>query len=540
MIQRTDSELVELFNEDLLPTYQSAKQLLVLAPKSALADIRILIEKIVSKLVDDYQIVPKPDGLHDSIEQLYQIHAINPDVKGLLHQIRILANRAVHLDPNAQTLDQDYGPASEEAIHKFCRLICMLRMSLYGLRDNEFFFEPDNSAETMLLSYNAVFENDPKARAQLKRILRGILEKRGSYTLNKKIQETLYYSVLAVSAAEDYDTDSLTEYAQSMIYGLPFNYGNKPESSDCQFYYFTELASRAPNCYGLKALLGRAILIDSKWGCPVDKWKQCLAFNYLDEASEYGEPVAQSSLAIIYADGFYRGQDLDKANNLLLSASKQSDPTAYMLLGHIHKQAGDIKESNSFFDQALSLGVHEAHLPLARNQLDAGNVKDAAAHYTSYIDSPSLIENKEDLREAKYEFCDLLINHCDEKAVFHGLHMLVRFAQLECLTENLSSELRAKCDRLAKVGLKRIRRTVTPEMISEDPAFFYSFTKDGKIKPFKKVEEVITALATNRAVEDEYSFSSKQLQHTVKPKKQGRNNMCACGSKIKYKHCCGT
>ncbi|WP_292949413.1 MULTISPECIES: DUF4145 domain-containing protein [unclassified Neptuniibacter] len=540
MIQRTDSELVKLFNEDLLPTYQSAKQLLVLAPKSALADIRILIEKIVSKLVDDYQIVPKPDGLHDSIEQLYQIHAINPDVKGLLHQIRILANRAVHLDPNAQTLDQDYGPASEEAIHKFCRLICMLRMSLYGLRDNEFFFEPDNSAETMLLSYNAVFENDPKARAQLKKILRGILEKRGSYTLNKKIQETLYYSVLAVSAAEDYDTDSLTEYAQSMIYGLPFNYGNKPESSDCQFDYFTELASRAPNCYGLKALLGRAILIDSRWGYPVEKWKQFLAFNYLDEACEYGEPVAQSSLAIIYADGFYRGKDVDKANNLLLSASQQSDPTAYMQLGHIHKQAGDIKESNSFFEQALSLGVHEAHLALARNYFANGNLKGAEKHYSSYFEKPSHIENKDELIKAKYEYCALLIDQGCENSILSGLRYLVHTFQIDIFYGDSDTELKARCQRLSKEGLKKVRRTVTQEMIIEDPIFFYSFSKDGKIKSLEQVNHIITVMGENRVIEDVYDFGFPKKNQPKTPSKQRRNDKCACGSNQKYKHCCGS
>ncbi|GGK80628.1 hypothetical protein [Amphritea balenae] len=56
MIERTDVELVTLYDRELTSHYQRAKKLMELAPKACLAEARVLLEKIVYELADSYQI----------------------------------------------------------------------------------------------------------------------------------------------------------------------------------------------------------------------------------------------------------------------------------------------------------------------------------------------------------------------------------------------------------------------------------------------------------------------------------------------------
>jgi len=130
--------------------------------------------------------------------------------------------------------------------------------------------------------------------------------------------------------------------------------------------------------YGMALLYGWDTEMDEKLG-----------YDYLEQASEKGQPEAKTLLVRMYMQNAYDGIDAEKAAELSISAAKDGIPEAQMFAGLAYMDGvsvkQDYKEAARYFRLAANQGNDEARTNLAYLfQEGLGVEKDPAKAFKMY------------------------------------------------------------------------------------------------------------------------------------------------------------
>lgn len=539
MTQRTDTELITLFNPALTEQYSNAKSFMTLAPKACFVEIRQLLERVVLDVADSFNLDTRHQSLFENIDSLKTSRFISSDLTDCMHEIRISLNPYLHYQKEDEvTKDAESNELkilAESNLKKFCELISRLRLTLSGQKDSSYTFEPDNSADLMKLTHKGIFGEDPQDRYRLARLLREIIgsKSRSFYIASVEIQQTLYHRLLETAARLDKLPEAEADYTALQLHGSYVLNWEEVKFPEKLLEETTEWWTRKDMGAALSVVVSRAVLTDKIPGFSPSKRQIKYALTQLNNAAELRYPAALSALGDVYQNGDYIEQDLDQAYALYQEAAAQSDPDGLVVFGLLLMQRKDYENARIQLEKALKEQSHIAHRCLGKLAVLERKWEEALFHYGDYLAKPSWV-GKIEFVEAKLEQTEILIKVGNTEPVLHGLNELWRLQQLNNDIKK-APDLLTKCRQLTIEALKKVKKDVTPSMVQENPALYLSFTKSGRVRTMNELEPILLGIETTK---DLY-FSFRHIpSRQVSKKRPGRNDLCPCRSGEKYKKCC--
>lgn len=307
-----DHELVALYSEEFAEQYKNAKSIASLAPKGCLTDLRILIERLIYTLAESYQVPRDKKSLHVTIEKLRATNLVTPALLDLIDEIRKPANKALHHDPEYLSQESGFEESAQRCLKTFCEVIALYRLSIQGKTDNKFKMVPDEKGDLMQLCYKAMFEDCTVARYQMTRVLGEHLYSWRRGEGNYALQRVMYLELLEICSENDGTVMAVHDYSQLKLYAdRILNVDCDPEPQAI-LERILSLAERNPDAFEVKALFGRAALVDGLWG-ELQRWKRDIAWEFLESSADACIPLALTSLAFLYSRGKHIEADTDKA-----------------------------------------------------------------------------------------------------------------------------------------------------------------------------------------------------------------------------------
>ena len=448
----------------------------------------------------------------------------------MIDDIRREANKALHPNPEDPSKTDDFSESAKRCINKFCEIIALYRISIQGRTDNKFKMVPDTKLDIMELSYQVMFENNPDDRYRLARVLDEQIYIRGHHNSNYNFQRVMYLQLLEICSERDGTVMAVRDFTHLKLYGDSF-LGVEPEkNAELILDKLRGLVDLYKDSFELKALFGRAVLIDGLWGEP-DRWQKNMALQCLEEAAEADIPVALTSLSELYRQGSHTDTDIEKSIKLLEKAVELGDPIALKLMGDIQLSKGSKDLAIASYRGAIDSGMLDAAVDLARTLASMKLPEEAVDAYQLYRSIPNL--DTSDFGSAEIGMGEQMIICASNNfsKMIEGLLHIVNAVHMHKLT----AEDKAIANKVAGGVLKRLKGKVTEDMSQEYGHLFLSFYPDGKIKKFENIFPGGRPPESNEL----FDFSVKRNPANKKEQLQSRNELCSCGTGKKYKRCCG-
>ncbi|MFW1678284.1 DUF4145 domain-containing protein [Pontibacter sp. JAM-7] len=451
-----DVDFVTQIESSLGESYSEAKLFVNVAPIQSLVQLRSILTKT-------YRLIASAAGIeliestanqqsrfsqHDYISQLKASNSISQDIISRLLEIKHAGNQAAHQESYELTADE-YIDLAHKSFVGFCELLKLIRASLFGKFDLDFYFEAETTSQLKDLAFDALFKNDIDAKYRLGIALCEYHAERneekaqaaepGDFVFFNR-ESFLLSADLIEAAAKHRHPDAMYEFAHLNLIG-----GVREKNHDLALDYLSFAAEKGHTM--AKAHVGKELLF-SEYN--PDERDISFALEHLNEAASLGDPLALSTLSDVYKDGKYLEADPQLAYEYLLQSARSDFPTAQVKLSLHCCNERKYDDAIFWLDRASDAGVIEASLFKAKllTELKPKSHEDVmkvVSLYKEYTDKKPTSENF-------YEFGSFLIDWAkDDVSLLTQAfqHLMVSYLAPGC-SQELSAIIRSKAKRLIK------------------------------------------------------------------------------------------
>lgn len=523
----SDIEFISEYNPALAEAYIAAKNLYIDAPIQTLVQLRSLLEIICSELINEYQLTSKGNELNEIVECLRNSKSFRPEITEYMHFIRKAGNKGAHF----KELNISFSELSDLALKSlidFCKLTEALWQQKQSKTPIYQFSEVINSP-VKEWCYQAIINNDTDAKFSVGMAL---LEKYRDQWKDKKSylidRSPLLKAIDFVQeAAEEFHPEAMLEYGVVLIDGF---YRERDFAKGKQYLYTS--ASRG----FWKAQVEFARLVVNTDTPDDDDITD--AFSFAMEAAEHGQ--AQYLLSKLHSMPQFKSENQTEA-------------------AFWHNKAVESGDRDALFEHAseqLSKTLSTEDVTKVMRQLFTAAEKGHQDAYKLYIDLSK--DSSHPTEVIRSLFDDYLSKYPDDYQMYVELaewlynkgsnHLELRKESLLQLIalfreKDLPSKLRSKLSKLSPKWLSEYERDLYNLGIKpskQHMVFLLSFKADGT--PHADVLDIgKTMMLINQNPENlpklvyKSIFTANSKAITVN---QGRNELCQCGSGLKFKRCC--
>lgn len=527
----SDIEFISKFNPELADTYTAAKNRYIDAPIQTLVELRSLMEKLCDELIDEYQVRCVSNDLHEKVNSLKSSNSFRPELIEIMHSIRKAGNDAAHRNERRISF-AEFSELALSRLKQFCTLAEIIWQQRQSTTPAYQFSDKINSP-VKEWCYKALFNDDREAKFEVGIALcekyRDQLNDENSSIIS---QAPLIKAIdLIQEAAEEFHPEAMFEYGLILLKGLEREVDLEKGK---QFLYSS--ASRG----FVKAKASYAELIVNSENS--DNYEIEDAYLLAKEAAESGNSKAQYWLSKIYSDPKFNVENQEEAELWFSRAVDSGDPDAQ----YEHAKAlcykkdaspDEILKALNLLENAIEKGHREAFKFYIGLYKDSQQTQLTKEHYRSYF------TRYPDDDEMLVEFVEWLYSKGAEQIEYmeEALHKLARIYRLE----KFPTELKAKLQRLSPTWLKEYEIALKT-IGGFDEIKHYSLLRNFKVDgtPHENVLDIsddIKLIRKNPELVRRLMYRSIFMASPPTSKTlQGRNEPCNCGSRKKYKKCCGS
>ncbi|WP_350647422.1 SEC-C metal-binding domain-containing protein [Pseudomonas sp. HY13-MNA-CIBAN-0226] len=536
-----DYEFADSISAEAGKFYRKAKSRLVDLPEHSLINQRSLAVVICNIIINCTSAeIDLWQDLDHKIGKLKRSHLINFDVADSLTSVRKNGNIGAHPEKYNLT-DAEKLEITKSSIKDCLNLLEHAYQLMHGTASVPTYEVTEPVGDFLqTMSYKAMVEGDAESQYLAGRYFQGRaakydddIRKIGHGFLGREYHSYLEQAQMWFKLAQHQDhRESLYEYGMTLAngqdkslvgmgqgciarsagmdyaeaqvqLGIYLRYGSHGFDVDLPeaLYNFTEAAQLDHPV----ALAELAEMHANGWGTPLDKQK---AFECSVRSAEAGYPQGQFYLSNCYATGMGVEPNDELAFEWLAKSAEQFHPKAMFVLAHAitsgQTTAFKIEVAKNYLNHCL-------HVPALQN--------DARVSYAKYL----------------LEF----------EPGLEGMMVAASLFQ-ECFeSEPAGSDLSKESATLGRKTITEIRQSI-PKLINKpkliEAALIISAYYDDQGYPYKNRAErmeMIMDISKKHSAGKDISGHLRTLGISQDHPKQGRNELCACGSEKKYKLCHG-
>ncbi|ABI40277.1 SEC-C motif domain protein [Shewanella sp. MR-4] len=539
----SDSELVRVFDQEISEIYNRAKRLYKSAPIQTLILLRAIATNIAYNLLEEFQNATDEVDLYGLLIELEKKRHVNHEIVHYLHTIRKSGNRAAHPEQFADN-EQDLVNQARTVLLTLCDTINLIRFSVHGAVTSQYHFEEPTEMALQEASYQAIFNNDPQAKFEVAisliegnqlRINHELDTLRRSNTdKHDHLKNALY---LLESSSNFNHLDS--RFVLGLVYGQGL--GCKPDMVKAiDHMYFCASHGNVM----AKAYFGDFVI--NKKDADISD-KQC-ALEFLEEAANMRNPLAQNVLSDVYSAGELVEKNQARSIELLIEAANCGYPESQYKLSEIYRQSGELEKYWEFIEKAINNNHALALLSAGRASALSKSHHRALEYYTRYLEI-----NDDAIATLEFGQIQLKTAGEDTAKIKKGIWELVKsYRDPKC-----PQILRRQIEVIVSKYLKEIDRLISfPSLNVKEQndliAFYMQFKANGS--PYESMEAMAKAIHQFSELDypekemalkaffympNNHKFKVSQRHLQLGKPKIGRNQTCNCGSGRKYKQCCG-
>jgi TPR repeat protein len=541
-IETTDDiQFINQFDEDYGKRYEDAKNVYQLAPVQTLSELRDITESICNDIVSEYGIELSATSFYEKIRAVSTSRHFSQNMTSNMHIIRESGNRGVHRKESNMSFD-DCSALALEMLRLFCDTVEILVATQNG-KTQKFIFKDEVKSPVKEWCYKALFENEITAKFDLGMALFDKYSEGIDKAETCKYRDTrlLKRAVDFIEeAAVEHHHEAMSEYSSILLHGIC---REKDVEKGINFLY--NAAS-----YGWTSSQAHFAWLFFENNKPdiqqyLSKEDEESAIAFAKEASEKDNATAQYVLSNLYQSGKYISKNPKKALSLLKASANSGFTEAMFKLAckYLMEKEKEIENErgDELFIKALKLlgkAFENGHQSAGKKIIallreESHEARDISNFYEKYLTTfPD--DTEECLQFALHLFETGSKNlECVEK----GLLLLTMIAE----QSELPSDTLQKINKLAPKWLDVFYKLIYGNYEQEQERVMniaVRFNPHGI--PHKNPSEIIIKMAENPEDMKKYIYVMKKPERIIHTpsKKYNVNDMCPCGSKIKYKKCC--
>lgn len=518
-----DEEFVKNLTPNIYKYYKEAKLYCVDCPDHSLVCIRSLCDEIIVELLNSVYKYNFKEDLFSAIKRAYEHKIITFDQYNNLNQLRSNGNKGAH--PNRYDISSDEKKLlAKKSIYLAFDTIkkCYLNITGNICPVDIEFFEDYYSYD---YCYEALFSSDFDSKCKV-----GLISK-DKYCQTKDEnyykQAIFFFSQgIGVHPESTYQygvtyipVDGNTDQAEACI-EIAANLGHvQAKSHLAQFYRDGSklfkidyeksrlLFEEAAKCGDIEALSDLGSMYLGGIGVDVDLLK---AFELFEKAALGGDPIAQYNLSCCYIEGIGVPSDVDKGIEWLKISSSQNFAKSKAELAEMYLQGTYVPA-----DKKLAEKLYE-EICVKFDDKSSGYNEEAVYNYAIHLSEGHF---------GKPDF----------------VKCLMLFAQLyfyEPTNADIREKIRNKSPEITNILLDKILNFKNFEDNIKYLKVLGFYKIDGT--PFSSLEEVEDKKNENMKIINKLKIENSNHKYSEKIMRGSeRNLICPCGSKKKFKKCCG-
>lgn len=537
-----DIDFAFLISEAVGTAYKSAQSHCHALPRHALVELRSLARLCSDDLSARARIEQPERNLERRIETLFERGAIDRVALSLLHELRRKGNMGAHPEDFPGSAQQFPTAAASALVTARALLAWMYRNYHDGAAPPDFELAPVDDGIMRALCYRAVMEADAEAEHTLGKMMSdraiGILQDSkaraiasGGGTIGGKdfdhaLGKALFWLRNAADAGHP---QAMTDYGKALA-----SKADGAEKMALGEHYILRAALLGNT--DAEAYVGHCHLVGSRL-LQVDFAQARI---YLERAAEHDHPSALSDLGTMLYQGLGVPRDRSQAALLVLRAARLGFPhaqfNAFVLLSNGDGVEQDQGAALTWLRKSSEQGHPEARLALA-TLMRSGQI----GQFGFDEIEATLLGALADRNAVRLELAALYLEpHSDPEYVARAAILLQQCYEM-ALAEG-DAVLAAKCQAASPPAIKALLAAL-PRMNAKtlQGALYISQFFDEHFLPYPNRAEQSRRLAA--VVQDAVGqLQGVQAELDLAPDpghKQGRNDLCGCGSGRKYKKCCG-
>lgn len=539
-IELTDENLVRYFDIEIFYIYEVAKELYLDTPVHALMHVRHMSTLLVKREICRTEALkPSIVNNYDTFNQIKALQKIKDypnQIIDLLHKIRKSCNHAAHLEKNDLS-NAEFSNLARETLKQICDVIALLNSDL-STESTPYVFVENTLPILKDLLYQASIEKNTKAKVKAGKILSEcwILEIENNALKNKKLkinnglqfndyQRKLAYEFLYSAAFEDNDLEGMFYLAFLIKHRLIHN-RDSLDWSELMLETAQLGHEKAKRFWGYQTLVS----CNGKYNKETSSDEQVLALSYVKEAASEHR-THQMLLCRLYTDGHLVEKDHKVAEKYLKLAVKNGDRVALYQYANVCFNNGNINKANELIFLSAQSGYKPAlSIVMKNNEISYEDRREAFQHYQIIDHRDGEFDMMDHNTDIEITYAELVIEQGDIENFGQASILIHNF--LQCYRRSLSDDKFVHYLQLLEKALKNTKITYK-EIGNYSAALMMFNTYLAEYEERKKA----FLIKKNEKLNQQHTFFKKSLSNTNRVK-VGRNQLCPCGSNLKYKKCC--